>query len=191
MQRQFTYVLDERREARIALASMCAGQGRDVLEVLATHRRGRDVRARLVELDPRNIQYAEAYAREHALGNVEILARDAGNSDAYVGIAPAHVVVACGVFGNLGQGDIARTIEWLPALCAPGAHVIWTRHRRTPDRTPWIRHLFGAAGFEEIDFVAPDDRVFTVGTCQLAREPDAFVGGHQLFNFVGDGEQPA
>jgi hypothetical protein len=38
----------------------------------------------------------------------------------------------------------------------PGATVIWTRHRRPPDRTPRFRALFTAAGFEEIAFGSPE-----------------------------------
>lgn len=59
VQRQLVRAIDERLEASIVLTSICAGQGRDVLEVLAAHSRGRDVRARLVELDPDNVAVAE------------------------------------------------------------------------------------------------------------------------------------
>ena len=35
-------------------------------------------------------------------------------------------------------------------FCAPGGHVVWTRHRRPPDLTPAIRADFAAAGFTEL-----------------------------------------
>ena len=191
VQRQLRRTLDERRESNIVLHSICAGQGRDVLEVLATHPRGRDVRARLVELDPDNAGYAEALRARLSLDNVEVVTGDAGESDVYAGAVPAQVVLACGVFGNLSARDIESTIAWLPRLCDRGAHVIWTRHRRDPDRTPWMRGLFAAAGFSEIDFASPSDRMFCVGTHRLDREPLAFEPGQRVFRFVGDGEQPA
>ena len=51
----------------------------------------------------------------------------------------------------------------LPSFCVPGAHVIWTRHRRPPDATPGIRADFAAAGFTEVAFEAPEGTVMTVG----------------------------
>ncbi|OWY62856.1 hypothetical protein B7486_56185, partial [cyanobacterium TDX16] len=43
--------------------SMCAGQGRDLLGVLAEHPRRDEVQALLVELDPRNVAAAQANVR--------------------------------------------------------------------------------------------------------------------------------
>jgi len=191
VQRQLVRAIDQRPEATITLTSICAGQGRDVLEVLAAHPRGRDVRARLVELDPANVAVAERYRREHSLANVEIVVGDAGASDAYLGVVPSQLVLACGVFGNLSAADIEGTIAWLPALCDRAAHVIWTRHRREPDRTPWIRGLFADAGFREVVLAAPREWMFVVGTHQLDREPPAFEPGRRVFCFVGEGERPA
>ena len=45
--------LDRCPPGQVRLISLCAGQGRDVLDVLPDHPRRDDVRARLVELDPR------------------------------------------------------------------------------------------------------------------------------------------
>ena len=71
---------------------------------------------------------------------------------------PADVVLACGIFGNVSTEDIHRFVAFAPALCAPGATVIWTRHRRPPDRTDDIRHWFAAAGFDELAFAAAGSR---------------------------------
>ena len=67
---------------------------------------------------------------------------DAGRTDAYVDAVPAQIVLACGLFGNISEEDIQRTVLSLPMLCARGATVIWTRHRRPPDLTPVIRAWF-------------------------------------------------
>ena len=98
---------------------------------------------------------------------------------------PAELVLACGVFGNISDDDIARTIETLPSLCAPGATVIWTRHRRPPDRTAEVRQWFVDAGFDEVAFESPDGFVFGVGVNRLARAPGPFVPGVKMFDFVG------
>lgn len=116
---------------------------------------------------------------------------DAGASDAYLGVVPSQIVLACGVFGNLSAVGIEGTIAWLPALCDRSAHVIWTRHRREPDRTPWIRGLFTEAGFNEVALAAPREWMFVVGTHQLDREPPAFEPGRRVFRFAGDGERSA
>ena len=42
----------------VRLISLCAGQGRDVIGVLAGHPRRGGVRARLIELDERNVAVA-------------------------------------------------------------------------------------------------------------------------------------
>ena len=67
---------------------------------------------------------------------------------------PASALLLCGIFGNVSDRDIQRTIEAAPALCAAGATVIWTRHRRPPDLTPRIRAWFAGSGFDEIAFDA-------------------------------------
>jgi hypothetical protein len=170
----------------IRVVSLCAGQGRDLLGVLSDHPRGADVTARLVELDPRNTEAARERARAAGLDGVEIVTGDAGLSDAYVGAVPADLVVACGIFGNVSDDDIAGTIEALPQLCAAGATVLWTRHRHPPDATPAIRARFADAGFTELAFVAPPDAFFSVGAHQLTAPPQPLVPGVRFFEFLAD-----
>ena len=116
----------------VRLISLCAGQGRDVIGVLTGHPRRDDVRARLVELDERNVALARQAAQAAGLRRVEVLQADAGITDACLGAVPAQVVVACGIFGNITGSDIHATVAALPSLCAPGALVLWTRHRVRP-----------------------------------------------------------
>src|SRR5262249_13116556 len=88
----------------------------------------------------------------------------------YADVLPADVLLLCGIFGNVSEGDIQRTAQAAPALCAPGATVIWTRHRRPPDLTPRIRAWFRASGFDEVAFDTPDTKALTgVGVGPLAR----------------------
>src|ERR1700722_18840171 len=65
--------LDRAPAGEIRLISLCAGQGRDVIGVLAGHPRRDDVCARLVELDERNVAVAQQATRAAALKGVEIL----------------------------------------------------------------------------------------------------------------------
>ena len=122
----------------VRLISLCAGQGRDVIGVLTGHPRRDDVRARLIELDERNVALARQVAQAAGLDGVEVLQADAGVTDACAGAVPAQIVMACGIFGNITGSDIQATVAALPSLCEPGALVLWTRHRsaRPDSRDP-------------------------------------------------------
>jgi hypothetical protein len=168
----------------IRVLSMCAGQGRDLLGLLGDHPRREDVTALLVELEPRNVEAAQARVRAEGLTGVEVLEADAGTTDAYAAIVPADLLLVCGVFGNVSAADIDATIAALPSLAAPGAHALWTRHRLEPDRTPWIRERFEAHGFDEVAF--DSDGSFGVGHARLGADPQPFVAGRHLFSFSDD-----
>src|SRR5579863_6425153 len=177
--------LDRAPAGDIRLISLCAGQGRDVIGVLAGHPRRDDVRARLVELDERNAAFARQSVQAAGLDGVEVLQADAGTTDVCAGAVPAGIVVACGIFGNISDSDIQATVAALPSLCAPGALVLWTRHRGPPDLTPAIRSWFGEAGFREEAFDTSHDGFMSVGAHRLAGEPAALVLGQRLFTFAG------
>lgn len=165
----------------IRAISVCSGEGRDLLGVLADHPRASDVGARLVELDPE----LAARARSHAPPGVEVVCGDASTMDAYRGAVPADLVLVCGVFGNISDEDIRQTVNVLPTLCAPGATVFWTRHRRPPDLTVDIRQWFTEAGFEEVGFVGSDEQLYGVGAHRLTGPPRAWEPDQRLFTFVG------
>lgn len=184
VQRQLALVLDTCAPGPISVLSICAGQGRDIIGVLATHPRSGDTRARLIELDEANATFARDLAASHELTNVEVVVADASTTDAYEGAVPASLVMVCGVFGNISDHDIARTVSYMPSLCARGGRVLWTRHRREPDITPALRATFERVGFVEEEFCAPDDALFAVGTHRLEAAPGPFSAGRHLFTFL-------
>jgi hypothetical protein len=176
--------LDGRPQGPVAMTSICAGQGRDLLGALAGREDTRRIEACLVELDPGNARLARERGGEIDLGGFEVREADAGHLAAYEGLLPADLLLACGVFGNISPADIRRTIAALPTLCAPAATVIWTRTRRDPDLTPEIRRRFDAAGFEELAFHAPEDSHFAVGVNRLTGVPVPSPSGDgRLFTF--------
>jgi hypothetical protein len=121
-------------------------------------------------------------------GAIEVVEGDASLSDCCAGAVPANIVVACGIFGNISNDDIRAFPEIVRMLCAPGALVVWTRHRRPPDLTPDVRAWFTGAGFEEVAFESPDEAdVVAVGVHRLVAAPEPFRPGVRLFTFVGDG----
>ena len=169
---------------RVSLVSLCAGQGRDVIGVLPSHPRRDDVRAVLVESDARNAGLARLAAKRAGLSQVEVRRADASLVASFADALPADVLLLCGIFGNISDGDIERTVAVAPALCRAGATVIWTRHRRPPDLTPQVRAWFAASGFDEIAFEALQTATLTgVGVTRLRRTPAAEPPRHPLFTF--------
>jgi hypothetical protein len=153
--------------------SACAGDGRDLLPLLEPQ-----MRARLIEIHP------ELCARVPRLPNIEVVCADAGSSDAYVGAVPADVVLACGIFGNISDADVERTVRSLPQICAEGGRVVWTRHRWEPDLTPAIRRWFAETGFEELAFESAGSEGWSVGL-HVSRIPvQPLRPAERLFTFL-------
>jgi hypothetical protein len=177
--------IDRAPAGPVSLVSLCAGQGHDVVGVLPDHSRRGDVRAVLIESDPRNAGLARRAAAEQSLSGVEVRQADAGLVAGFTDALPADVLLLCGIFGNVSDRDIKRTVQAAPALCRSGATVIWTRHRRPPDLTPRLRAWFADSGFEEIAFDALETSVLTsVGVHQLVRTAAPGPPGDRLFTFL-------
>jgi hypothetical protein len=184
VQRSIRDHLEGRPDEAVRAISACAGQGRDLLEVLATHPGRGGVAARLVELDHRNVAIARAAATVNGLTGVEVVEGDAGVIDSYAGAVPADLVLFCGVFGNVSPADVEGTIRAMPQLCAPNATVIWTRGRHEPDIRPAIRSWFADSDFEEISFDSPDDVFWSVGAHRFTGTPRPLTEGQRLFSFL-------
>lgn len=179
-------LIDRRLDATapdpVRVVSACAGDGRDLLGVLAGRADAGRVTALLVERDAGLAARAREAAKELP-ARVDVQQADAAQSDVYTGAVPADLVLLCGIFGNVSDDDVRATVEAAPQLCAPGAEVIWTRHRHDPDLTPSIRGWFTAAGFEEVAFVAPDADQWSVGVHRLAADPRPLEPGRHWFTF--------
>jgi hypothetical protein len=186
---QLARILDERRGRPTRLVSLCSGDGRDTLPVLAAGHR--DVSAVLVELDPELAGAARTAVRALGLEEVEVRVADAGTADTVADVVPADVLMLCGIFGNVLDDDVRRTVSALSGLLTPGARVIWTRGRRVdPDPTEWagdpsemVRRTFSDAGLVEETFVRPDDAEFRVGVHRF-EGPTVSDRPGWLFTFV-------
>ncbi|MFB9474897.1 class I SAM-dependent methyltransferase [Nonomuraea salmonea] len=189
VQERIRLALDASPPGPLRLISLCSGQGRDVLEVLAEHPRRDDVRARLVELDPHNTAIASEAIASHGLDQVEVLTADAALTDHYQDLTPADIVLVCGVFGNITDEDIERTIDTCPQLCTTDGVVIWTRHRQAPDRVPLICRWFEERGFER-EWVSPPEAGFGVGVHRFTSQPRPLLPGRRMFTFIGYDELP-
>ena len=89
-------LLADRRGVRTQVTSICSGDGRDLLPVLAST--DGDVDAMLVEIDSELADRARASAAALALARVEVRTGDAGLPGTLAGVPPADVFLACGVF---------------------------------------------------------------------------------------------
>lgn len=175
--------LDAAPPGPLRAVSMCAGQGRDLIPVLASHPRGPDVTARLVELDPALAATARRSAAGAGLPGVEVVTGDASLTDAYAGHVPADLVLACGVFGNISDSDIRRTVGCCAQLCATGAITLWTRKRTPPDLVPQICGWFGQEGFE-LNWLSDPAAGFGVGVHRFTARPRPLAAGLRMFSFA-------
>lgn len=177
-------LLPDQPDKPVKLISVCAGQGLDVVDTLIEYPHSRQVQARLIELNEANVREAQQHVWNAGLSNVEVVLGDAANLAAYQGVAPADIVLICGVFGNVSNNDIFQIIDTLPQLCKKGAGIIWTRSRRDPDITPTVREYFTDHSFVEESFVAPDDVIFSVGVNRFEGKPQELDPDGKMFEFV-------
>jgi hypothetical protein len=156
------------RKGPVRLLSLCAGDGRDTLPVLAEHRG--EVASVLVELDPLLAGAARAEAAARGL-DVDVRTGDAGLVATWRDAVPVDVLMLCGVFGNLADDDVRRTLAAAPLLLRPPGTLMWTRGSKVPedpsrfagDPSEWVRGLLLDAGWGEETFVRPTDTSFRVG----------------------------
>jgi len=154
--------LDAAPAGPIHVLSLCAGDGRDLAVAAAGHARASDIEGLLIELDPDLAVTATANAAAVSSGLV-VRCADASETAGYLDALPVDLLLLCGIFGNISIDDVGRTIAAVPAMCKPGATVIWTRHRRVPDATPMIRGWFDAAGCCSAGVISPGEGRFAVG----------------------------
>jgi len=172
VRRHLGQAIDHAPPGRVQVISLCAGQGHDVIGVLPGHPRRGDVKALLVEADSRNAGLPRDRARSAQLTQVEVREADAADVASFADALPADVLLLCGIFGNVSDSDIRRTVGAAPQLCSDGATVIWTRHRRPPDLTTVIRAWFAASGFDEVAFDPLDtEKLTAVGVHRLRARP--------------------
>jgi hypothetical protein len=171
----------------VTVISLCAGDGRDVLQVLADRDDSARVRTTLIELHPVLAQRARTFAVEAGMIGVTVRSRDAGNTTAYVGAIPADLVLMVGIFGNISDDDVHRTIQTAPQLCRPGATLLWSRSTNGTDQNASVRAWLADAGFAELDyreFNRDRGERAALGSARYDGPPQPFVPGRQVFTFL-------
>jgi hypothetical protein len=163
--------------------SLCAGDGRDIIPVLADARLDPAPSVVLVELDPVLATAARGRAAQAGLGTVLAIEADAGNTATYAHLVPVDLLLLCGIFGNVSDEDIHATVRASVALVRDGGLVMWTRGHTEPDLRPVIRRWFVEAGFDEISFDG-DPEPFGVGVAQRRGDVVADPLPPRLFTFL-------
>jgi len=173
---------------QVWLLSICAGDARDVIPVVAVS--DCDVEVTLVELDPELADRARR-AADAAGVRVDVRTGDAGDPEVYAGLHPVDVLVMVGVLGNVSDADARTTVAAAGSLVAEGGTVIWSRSNRFraepthgyEDPAVWVRDLFEAQGFETVDYLRPDQDAWRLGVSRLA-VPSRDPLPERIFTFV-------
>lgn len=165
------------------VVSAGSGDGRDLLGVLSGRPDADRVHATLIEFDPQIADDARTASAD--LPRVTVRTADAGHTEAYRDAVPADIVLLVGVFGNVSDADLDRTIDATPQLCAAGALLVWSRSIGDVDRNDGVAARFAGLGFDELDYAAFDGAQRpALGALRFTGEPRALVAGRRLFTFV-------
>lgn len=169
----------------ISIVSMCAGDGRDVMDVVSSHERRADVNAWMVELDRNSVTTGERRAAAAGLSSrVRFLNADATAFRTYQGIGPADVVLVCGVWGHVPSMDRALLVQALARLCKSGGTVIWTRGvSQGLARYHEIQSHFDTSSWQKIRFSLTPDKTWAVATHRYCGPLRELPIGGQIFNF--------
>jgi putative methyltransferase len=177
--------LNEAPAGPLRLISICAGDGRDVIGVLQTHKRRTDVSAWLVELDRESVA---AGVRETSIVGLDDIVRfingDATDYTTYEGIAPANVVLACGVWGHVPAHERASLAGAIAELCKLRGTITWTRGVSAGMvRLNEIERLFVRPRWENVRTTITADKRWAVATYRNFGPPVALPVAGRIFNF--------
>ena len=93
-------------------------------------------------------------------------------------------MLAFGLFGNMTDADVERTIGYCTQLCATGGTVVWTRARWAPDLVPQICAWFEERGFERVWVSGPQYRA-CCGAHRFTAAPAPLEENAAMFAFAG------
>jgi hypothetical protein len=143
------------------------------------------VTAWLVELDRHSVA---AGIRESALASLEdkvqFVNDDATDYATYQNIAPAEIVLVCGVWGHVPADERMSLIKGIEALCKPGGMSIWTRGVADGrDRLHEIESLFARPLWECVRTTATGDKQWAVSTHRYCGQRVELPQAGRIFNF--------
>ncbi|MCU0542756.1 MAG: class I SAM-dependent methyltransferase family protein [Oscillatoriaceae cyanobacterium Prado104] len=188
VQKYISDSLDAAPKGTIQVVSACSGDGRDLLGVLANHPRAKDVRARLVELNPQLAERGkQAIAQLGLADQIEFINGDATLTASFAGAVPADIAIVCGIFGNLPDEEVLQQlIRNLPYFLKTGGFALWTRgHRDGVNYSERVRQIFQENQFTEVDFQLTATGNMGVGRHRFEGQTLAAPIDEQFFVFTG------
>jgi hypothetical protein len=185
VQEEIVSALDATSPCPVRVISICAGDGRDLLDVLARRVDATRVSGELLEILPELVEVATGRLRKLGLSAIEAQCVDASHTSAYDGLAPADLLIVSGVMGNLSPTDVQALVAFTASLCAPGAFLIWNRSSKHPDLGDEIRRWFDGAGFQQRSLHEElGGTTMRVGVERYAGPTVPRSAPHQLFTFL-------
>ena len=149
VQEEVDSALNATSPSPVRVISICAGDGRDLLDVLASRADAARVSGELLELLPELVELTTERIKELGLTAIDARCVDASHTSAYDGLARADLLIVSGVMGNLSSAEVRALVGFTASLCAPGALLIWNRSSKHPDLGDDIRRWFDGAGFQQ------------------------------------------
>lgn len=184
-----TAALSECPAGPIRVVSMCAGDGRDLLNALAGHSRRDDITAWLLDTHHASLERGKGLAASAGLEQrVHFLRADAALAHSYRDLIPVDVLILSGMLGHLRNASVPDFLQALPMLCRPGTSLIWSRHlviHGGQQQAPLIRQVLSRAGFRELGYHQTSATGFAVGRSRFEGAVPAFAPERVLFEFVG------
>lgn len=177
-------ILTAHPSEEVRLLSLCAGDARDAIPVLAAHPKGRRVHGLVVELDNVLALRAADSAKRAGLPRLEVRRADAGDIASFSDVLPVDVLLLCGIFGNIERNAVSNIVERIPSVVSEGGFVIWTRggHDGDDDPRPHIRRCFTEAGMAEMSFNGPLE-AYGVGVNRVSHSGGP-LNESRLFDFI-------
>jgi hypothetical protein len=185
VQEHLAECLDNAPRGSVRVVSICAGDGRDVIGVLGSHRRRQDVAAWLVETSRQSVASGVRQAARAGLENtVHFLNVDATVFETYNNIAPSDILLLCGVWGHVPSGERGQLVRAMTALSKPGGTLIWTRGvSRGLGRLHEVQSLFTVSGWAAARVTLTSDKKWAVVTHRHDGRPQELPASGRLFHF--------
>jgi len=185
VQQHLAAALDAAAGGTIRVLSICSGDGRDVLGTVQSHTRRGDVRAWLVEQSADSVAAGARHAQQLGLDrNVHFLNTDATVFEAYQKIAPANIILVCGVWGHVPALERKAVVDALARLCEPGGAVIWTRRvSKGMHRLEQIQSHFNQPAWQQQSLTFTADQAWAIVTHRYCGPRLKLPASGQLFHF--------
>lgn len=182
VRRRLDEVLDMVPRPAPRILALCSGEARDVVPVLAGRADGAQVQATLIEFDVELASRAARAVKTAGLGKVVVRCADAGDPTSFTELLPVHVLMLCGIFGNVEHESVAELVRAVPTMVFQGGYVIWTRGGGPPvDHRPEVRRWFIEAGMPECSFDGEPEK-YGVGVNHIITNRGLMPEG-RLFTF--------